>query len=71
MKWLLYLLLPTAYACSPELMITDASECERTARKHGAHAFKAFRRAMDDFMWVFHEMHHCKKIGSLFQARGR
>ena len=63
MKWLLYLLLPTAYACSPELMITDASECEKTARKHGAHTFKAFRRAMDDFpAGCSTQMHHGEKI---------
>ena len=70
MKWLLYVLLPLAYACSPELMITDASECEKTARKHGARSFKAFRRAMDDFpAGCSMQVHHGKKIAQFVPSR--
>ena len=46
---LLYLLLPVAMACSPELMIYDARHCRGATRSKGITVFKAYKDPIDKF----------------------
>lgn len=46
---LLYLLLPVAMACSPELMIYDARHCRGATRSRGITVFKAYKDPIDKF----------------------